>query len=108
MKAYKYMIPESVRFEGAKYVEPALRFGQKEIIAKDKVDKFRDYFVSEIEVPDSYFGEEESVNPVTVYTEDSLSSKKYKEVQKIAKSMGLEYKGKKAEIIKRILDANRV
>ena len=37
------------------------------------------------------------------YTRKELESMKYKELQKIAKEMGLSYKGKKAEIIERIL-----
>ena len=85
-KKYKILAHEKVP-EGCKVI--AYRYGELEIVCDKKINE------SDISV---------DIDKEQEYTRDKLEILKYKELQKIAKKLGVNHKGKKVEIIERILN----
>jgi len=93
---YVYDVPLNTEIN-VEHKQIGILFGKVRIVTNQEIPEFSRYLVRvEEEV-------EENKEEKKIYTKDELESMKYKELQEIAKSMGIKYKGKKTELIDRIL-----
>ena len=103
---YKYNVPKNVKIPG-KYKHIGTIYGKKIILTEKEIKKFESYLVEIIEEPKKTIPKlDKEISQIEKtaekYTVEEIKNLTYKELQKIAKEIGVSYKGKKQELIDRI------
>lgn len=99
MARYVYEIRELMKIgNGCRVV--GYTHGVWKVVCTEKVKGWDEYLVEATEPEKKVKAKKQK------FTRAELESKKYKELQQIAKDMGISYRGRKAELIERILSAS--
>ena len=103
---YMYNVPKNTKMP-KKYKHIGTMYGKKLIVVEEEIKEFEKYLVKIIDEHKKEPKKPEKVaqspeSKIHKYTVEELKNLTYKELQKIAKEIGVSYKGKKQELIDKI------